>query len=107
MKRRCVTLLALLPVPPAWLVLEPIGQRPAFEPGTFLSLGEDYQARIRRDTWGVPHIRGVTSADAAFGLAYAHCEDDFSTIHDVLLATRGQLAAEKGRDAAVGDYLVV
>ncbi|MFZ9127033.1 MAG: acylase [Steroidobacteraceae bacterium] len=106
MKRRYVTLLALLLVPPAWLVLEPMGQRPAVEPRTFLSLGEEYQARIRRDTWGVPHIRGVTSADAAFGLAYAHCEDDFPTIHDVLLATRGQLAAEKGRDAAVGDYLV-
>lgn len=29
---------------------------------------------IIRDQWGVPHIYGNTDADAAYGLAWAHCE---------------------------------
>lgn len=47
---------------------------------------------IRRDDFGVPHILGKDQADAAFGLAYAHAEDDFSTIEAVLAASRGQLS---------------
>ena len=39
--------------------------------------GADYEVEILRDSWGVPHIFGKTDADAAFGLAYAHAEDDF------------------------------
>ncbi|SHG18958.1 acyl-homoserine-lactone acylase [Microbulbifer donghaiensis] len=65
-----------------------------------------YDVEILRDNWGVPHIYGDTDADAAFGLAYAHAEDDFATIQNVILATRGQLAAEKGFAAAKTDYLV-
>jgi len=63
--------------------------------------------RILRDTWGVPHVFGRTDADAAYGLAYAHAEDDFDTIQDALLAARGRLAAVKGgADAAANDYMV-
>lgn len=65
-----------------------------------------YDARVERDTFGVPHIFGATDADVAFGLGYAHSEDDFATIADVTLAVRGRLAETKGKDAAVGDYLV-
>jgi penicillin amidase/acyl-homoserine-lactone acylase len=65
-----------------------------------------YDVRILRDTWGVPHIFGKKDTDVAFGLAYAHAEDDFITIQDVLLATRGQLASIYGRKAAPNDYLV-
>lgn len=65
-----------------------------------------YHVRIRRDSWGVPHIRGARDADVAFGLAYAHAEDDFATLAEVLLATRGRLAAENGPKAAPTDYLV-
>ncbi|MBI1407477.1 MAG: acylase [Caulobacter sp.] len=64
-----------------------------------------YDVQIRRDEWGVPHILGRTNADAAFGLAYAHAEDDFATIQDVALATRGQLASRNGLKAAAGDYV--
>jgi acyl-homoserine lactone acylase PvdQ len=59
-----------------------------------------YNVRILRDTWGVPHIFGQTDADAAFGLAYAHAEDDFLTIQQTLLAARGQLASVYGKSAA-------
>ncbi|MEM1403391.1 MAG: acylase [Pseudomonadota bacterium] len=70
------------------------------------ALGEKYTVRVIRDEWGVPHIYGETDADTAFGLGYAHSEDDFATIQDVVLATRGQLAAVRGPDAAPTDYLI-
>lgn len=65
-----------------------------------------YHVRIRRDRYGVPHILGPTDADVAFGLGFAHSEDDFATIQDVVLATRGELAATEGLHAATTDYLV-
>lgn len=70
------------------------------------AVAEDYDVTIMRDTWGVPHIFGVTDADAAFGLAYAHAEDDFLTIQETALAARGLLASVYGKDAAPFDYLV-
>ena len=66
----------------------------------------EYDVRILRDTWGVPHIFGKTDADTAYGLAYAHAEDDFATIQDSLLAARGKLASIYGRKSAGMDYLV-
>jgi len=71
-----------------------------------LPLGKQYDVRILRDEWGVPHIFGVTDADAAFGLAYAHAEDDFLTIQQIMLAARGELATVYGLDAAPNDYMV-
>ena len=47
-----------------------------------------YDVKILRDTWGVPHIFGKTDPDVGFGLAYAHCEDDFKNIQDTMIATR-------------------
>ena len=65
-----------------------------------------YEVEIIRDTWGVPHIYGTTNADTAFGVAYAHAEDDYETIQDVVAATRGVLARYKGAAAAPTDYVV-
>jgi acyl-homoserine-lactone acylase len=65
-----------------------------------------YNVRIERDNFGVPHIFGPRDADVAFGMAFAHSEDDFATIQQVALAVRGQLAATEGPKAAVTDYLV-
>ena len=73
---------------------------------SLLRVAQRYRVRVRRDEWGVPHVLGRTDADAAFGLAYAHAEDDFATIQDVTLAARGVLAAKAGPKAAVTDYLV-
>jgi penicillin amidase/acyl-homoserine-lactone acylase len=70
------------------------------------SAGHAYDVRILRDTWGIPHVFGVSDADVAYGLAYAHAEDDFETIQDALLAARGQLASVYGRGAAANDYMV-
>jgi acyl-homoserine-lactone acylase len=71
-----------------------------------MSVAKTYDARIRRDEWGVPHIRGRRDVDVAFGLAFAHSEDDFPTIAEVVMAARGTRAAEHGASAAAGDYLV-
>ena len=54
-------------------------------------LSTKYDVEILRDTWGVPHIYGITDKDVAFGFAFAHSEDDFKTIQDVVLQTRGKL----------------
>ena len=66
----------------------------------------DYNVEIYRDIWGVPHIYGDTDEDVAFGLAYAHSEDDFETIQTVLIATRGKLASILGKKGAPNDYLI-
>ncbi len=65
-----------------------------------------YDATILRDDYGVPHIFGKTDADVAYGLAWAHSEDDFLTIQLTLLAGRGRLASVMGPDAAPVDYVV-
>lgn len=72
----------------------------------FLDVAKTYHARIQRDEFGVPHISGPRDVDVAYGLAYAHAEDDFGTMEDVVLAMRGTLAGTKGRSAATTDYLV-
>ena len=66
----------------------------------------NFLAEIKRDQWGVPHIYGKRDADVSFGLAYAHSQDDYKTIEDVVYALRGELALIHGRDAAVNDYYV-
>jgi penicillin amidase/acyl-homoserine-lactone acylase len=65
-----------------------------------------YDVRILRDTWGVPHVFGRTDPDVAYGLAWAHAEDDFQTIQGVLLASRGRLATALGPAGAPNDYMV-
>ena len=54
----------------------------------------------------MPHVFGQTDADVAYGLAYAHAEDDFLTIQQSLLAARGELATAYGMEAAPNDYMV-
>ena len=63
-----------------------------------------YDTTIARDTWGVPHIYGKTDPDVAYGIAYAHAEDDFSTLQDVLAMTRGRLGALDGAKGAQADF---
>jgi len=79
---------------------------PGFDPEPLLARAERYDVRILRDGFGVPHVHGATDADVAYGLAYAHAEDDALTIQRVTLATRGTLATVAGRAAAPTDYLV-
>jgi acyl-homoserine-lactone acylase len=65
-----------------------------------------YDTVIARDSFGVPHIFGRTDPDVAYGIAYAHAEDDFSTLQEVLAMTRGRLGAMNGPDGAKTDYVL-
>jgi acyl-homoserine-lactone acylase len=65
-----------------------------------------YKARIVRDPFGVPHIFGRTDPDVAFGLAWAHAQDDFPTLQITIAGTRGRAAAIGGQDYAPLDYIL-
>jgi acyl-homoserine-lactone acylase len=62
--------------------------------------------QIARDKWGVPHIFAKTDAEVAYGLAFAHCEDDFKTIQLTILAGSGMLGQHLGKKGAAADYTV-
>lgn len=79
---------------------------PAFPQVAATPASVQRDVRILRDTWGVPHVFGKTDPDVAYGLAYAHCEDDFLTMQQTLLAARGNLAMLYGPKAAPNDYMV-
>ena len=69
----------------------------------YLEKANSYKAEITRDVWGVPHVFGETDADAAFGLAYAHAEDDFKNIAENMYLYRAQMVLKDGPSGAVQD----
>ena len=100
LRRILLGFLLLLVVTAASLALwEPLTAEapaaPAYKPA---------DVRIARDKFGVPHIFGKTDADVAYGVAYAHAEDDFATLQEVLAMTRGRAGAMLGADGAKVDY---
>ncbi|MEZ5994394.1 MAG: penicillin acylase family protein [Hyphomonadaceae bacterium] len=64
-----------------------------------------YAPTITRDEYGVPTSHGRTDAEAAYGIGYAHAQDNFATIQLVILAARGRLGAHLGEEGARSDYL--
>ena len=60
---------------------------------------------IIRDNYGVPHIYAKTDAELAYGLAWAHSEDDFKTIQEAYLAGNGLLSKHIGLKGAPVDFL--
>lgn len=61
---------------------------------------------IARDSYGVPHIFAKTDAEVAYGLAWAHAEDDFKTIQQLMLPAKGMLGQYLGKKGAAADYVV-
>ncbi|HLL93924.1 MAG TPA: penicillin acylase family protein, partial [Spirosoma sp.] len=61
---------------------------------------------IARDAYGVPHIFAKTDPEVAYGLAWAHAEDDFKTIQLLILPTKGLLGRHLGKKGAAADYVV-
>jgi acyl-homoserine-lactone acylase len=59
---------------------------------------------IVRDSFGVPHIFAKTDAEVAYGLAWAHSEDDFKSLQDVILPAKGLMGKVQGKSGAAGDY---
>lgn len=60
---------------------------------------------IARDTYGVPHIFAPTDPEVAYGLAWAHSEDDFKTIQTLILTGKGKLGTYLGKKGAPVDYV--
>ncbi len=60
---------------------------------------------IVRDSFGEPHIFANTDAAVAYGLAYAHAEDDFKTIQLGFLSGKSMLGIYKGKAGATIDYI--
>ncbi len=60
--------------------------------------------KIARDSFGVPHVHGKTDAEAAYGLAWAHCEDDFVGIQEALLSGKKMLGRVRGKEGVIFDY---
>lgn len=77
-----------------------------FDRTAALETAKTYDARIIRDAYGVPHIYGARDADVAFGLAYAHAEDDITNIQESSRFARGQMGLSTGRAGAITDYLM-
>ncbi|WP_026951222.1 acylase [Algoriphagus mannitolivorans] len=64
------------------------------------------QIEIVRDEFGVPHIFGKRDADVAYGLAWAHAEDDFETIQKTVLAGKALAGRVFGEQGAGVDFFV-
>ena len=60
---------------------------------------------IARDTYGVPHIFAPTDPEVAYGLAWAHSEDDFKTIQTLILTGKGKLGTYLGKKGAPVDFV--
>lgn len=60
---------------------------------------------IARDVYGVPHIFAPTDPEVAYGLAYAHSEDDFKTIQTLILTGKGKLGTYLGKKGAPVDFV--
>ncbi|MEO9021081.1 MAG: penicillin acylase family protein [Ginsengibacter sp.] len=61
---------------------------------------------IIRDNYGIPHIYGKTDADAAFGLLYAQCEDDFKRVEMNYIEKLGRLSEVTGEKDLYNDLLI-
>lgn len=61
--------------------------------------------KIYRDNFGVPHLEAGNYGEAVFAIAYVHCEDDFYTIQQWLLASRKQSGHIDDWDAPYIDFI--
>src|SRR5262245_30274590 len=83
------------------------GAPAAFDPAKAHEAAAQYDAHIIRDRFGVPHIYGKRNADVVFGLAYAHAEDDWKNIEEVVRSNRGTLAEIVGEAGAKSDDFIL
>ncbi len=81
--------------------------------GFFLFIGFGASAQINpsnitiaRDSFGVPHIFAHTDPEVAYGIAWAHAEDDFATLQLVVLSGKAKLGSGIGKKGAKADYVI-
>ncbi len=61
---------------------------------------------IVRDSFGIPHIFAKTNAEAAYGVAWAQCEDNYPVMQEAFAAARGRAGVLLGVDGAAIDYIL-
>jgi len=61
---------------------------------------------IARDSFGIPHVFAKTDPEVAYGIAWAHAEDDFETLQLVVLWGKAKLGTGIGKKGAEGDYVI-
>jgi penicillin G amidase len=60
---------------------------------------------LRRDIWGIPHIRAASHLDAFAGLGFAHAQDRLWQMEALLRRGTGRYAEWVGKSAVAGDVL--
>ncbi|HXH69524.1 MAG TPA: penicillin acylase family protein, partial [Pyrinomonadaceae bacterium] len=60
---------------------------------------------IYRDTFGVPHVYGLTDASVVFGLMYAQAEDNFRQLEEDHINKLGRAAEVYGQSRLAGDLM--
>jgi len=65
-----------------------------------------HQAKLYRDTWGVPHIYADTLGDAAYAMGYAQAEDRLEDIYRNVRTAVGTRAEAFGPQYVEQDYIM-
>ena len=60
---------------------------------------------LRRDAWGIPHIRATSRNDAFAGLGFAHAQDRLWQMEALLRRGTGRFAEWVGKPALAADIL--
>lgn len=60
---------------------------------------------LRRDSWGIPHIRAASRNDAFAGLGFAHAQDRLWQMEALVRRGTGRFAEWTGKPALAGDIL--
>jgi penicillin amidase len=61
---------------------------------------------IYRDTFGVPHVYGLTDESVVFGLMYAQAEDNFGQLEEDQISKLGRAAEVYGNARLTGDLMM-
>jgi len=61
---------------------------------------------IVRDSFGIPFIYAPTNAEAAYGVAWAQCEDNFNIMQEAFAAARLKTGTVLGPDGAAIDFIM-
>jgi penicillin amidase len=82
-----------------------LGRRLPLTRGRVHVAGVHADVEIRRDVWGIPHIRAESDDDAWLALGFCHGQDRAFQLESILRLARGTLSEIVGADALPVDRL--
>jgi penicillin G amidase len=82
-----------------------LGRRLPRTSGTLRVAGIHDALRIRRDSWGIPHIDASSESDAWFGLGFCHAQDRAFQLETLLRVGRGTLSDLVGAGGLAADRM--